>query len=326
MGAAMAVSLLGVAHAQQMPRGFAVERLYLSAPGGGWMVMDDLDLRGGVGGAIAVSSGYAHDSLRVKGIDGSQRLAVVRDQAFVDFGVAATYDRYRVYLNVPNPLAASGESGTVGPYSLSAPSVDLGKTPDTISDVRVGFDARLFGVAGGPLRLGGGAQLFIPSGDRSDYVTDGTYRGMGRVLVAGDLGPFLYAGQIGVHVRPLDDAPAPGSPRGSELLFGVAAGTRISLGDAGPALIVGPEIYGETALRSFLGEAATGLEGLLTGRIEAADAEGPRLRVKLATGAGIDARFGAPEWRLAVAIEVLDRQGAVPPASRAAWDEPEKVR
>src|SRR5260370_39812697 len=43
----------------QHPQGFAVERFYPSAPGGGWFVMDALDLRGGLGGALALTTGYA---------------------------------------------------------------------------------------------------------------------------------------------------------------------------------------------------------------------------------------------------------------------------
>ncbi len=38
------------ARAQLQAQGFAVERFYPSAPGGGWMVMDDLSMRGRFGG------------------------------------------------------------------------------------------------------------------------------------------------------------------------------------------------------------------------------------------------------------------------------------
>ena len=63
------------ARAQQQPQGFAVERFYPSAPGGGWLVMDALDMHGGLGGAVALTSGYARDALRIR--DGSRTLPVV---------------------------------------------------------------------------------------------------------------------------------------------------------------------------------------------------------------------------------------------------------
>jgi hypothetical protein len=89
-------------------------------------------------------------------------------------------------------------SGTLGQYQFTAPSVSLGTNPDTVSDPRIGIDVLLFGKPGSLLRLGAGAQLIFPSGQRADYVTDARYRAMFRFLAAGDTGAFRYAGQLGV--------------------------------------------------------------------------------------------------------------------------------
>ncbi|MGO8996621.1 MAG: hypothetical protein ACLQVI_25180 [Polyangiaceae bacterium] len=309
---AIALSIAGTytsrAVAQQQVQGFAVERFYPSAPGGGWLVMDDLDLHGGLGGAVSFSSGYEHDPLRVT--DGVTHLNVISDDAFFDIALAVTYDRFRLYLNLDSPIVMKGDSGTVGNYELTAPSYDISTRPDSISDWRIGFDARLFGDPKGHFRLGAGAQLYVQSGSPADYVTDGTYRGMGRLLAAGNLGLFSYAAQVGVHVRPLDDSPAPGSPQGSELLFGVAAGPRFPVDAAGrTVVVVGPEVYGETAFKSFLGSTGTGVEGLLTGRIEGTGDDGGQLQAKLGIGAGLDPRFGTPEWRFVFAVTLFDHSG-----------------
>lgn len=301
--------------AQQQPQGFAVERLYPSAPGGGWFVMDNLDMRGGLGGAMALTTGYSKNALRVT--DGSRHLAVVSDNAFADFGFAVTYDRWRFYVNLDMPLVTCGQSDIVGDYRFDGPSVDLGSHPDTLFDVRIGMDTRFFGDASGPLRLGASAQLIVPNSNRAEddingnhhaeYGTDGTYRAMDRILFAGDIGRFAYAGQLGIHVRPLDDSPIPGSPRGSELLFGVAAGRKFSLGgNRNEAVVIGPEIYGETAFKSFLRSKTTGVEGLLTGRLEGTADNGSQLRIKLGAGAGLNPHFGAPEWRIVLGLEVFD--------------------
>jgi hypothetical protein len=289
------------AEAQQQPQGFAVERFYQSAAGGGWFVMDDLDFDGGFGGAVAFTAGYSRKPLDIASPDGTRHLSLVSGETFVDVGVAATYHRYRVYLNFPMPLLVTGKSGTVGPYQLIAPAVDVGTNPDTISDARVGFDMRLLGKPESSIRVGVGAQLILSSGNRADYVTDGTSRGMVRFLAAGDVGRFSYAGQLGLHVRPRDDSPVPGSPSGNELLFGLGAGRRFRVG-TGWALVVGPEVYGETAVRSFFA-GATGVEGLLTGRLEGTG-DGRRLRLKVGVGRGLDAHFGAPEWRVVFGAEV----------------------
>ena len=91
------------AQAQQPPPspGFAVDRLYPSAAGGGWFVMDSLDMHGGLGGAMAITSGYALNPLRIP--DGSTHLAVVAHEALTRFSLAATYDRFRFYLISPPP-------------------------------------------------------------------------------------------------------------------------------------------------------------------------------------------------------------------------------
>jgi hypothetical protein len=289
--------------AQQQPTGFALDRFYPSAPGGGWFVMDDLNISGGLGGAIELTTDYARDPLVIPGSDGMRGFALVSDEALVDVGAAVTYDRYRLYFNIPMPVLDTGSSGAFGSYQLSAPNLGIANDPDTVSDPRLGVDARLFGEQGESLRLGVGAQIIFPSGSRSDYVSDARYRGMFRFLAAGDVGAFSYAGQLGVQVRPLVDSIVPGGADGSELLFGVSGGRKFPA-SSGWTVVVGPEIFGETAFRSFFGQQQTGMEGLMTARFERTSHE-PHLRIKMGVGHGLVEHFGAPEWRLLAGVELL---------------------
>jgi len=308
LGIALGLALAGAgtrAQAQVAPQGFAVNRFYPSAPGGGWFVMDDLDLHGSLGGALALTVGYAHDPLRVTG--GANSVAVVSNEAVTDVGGALTYDRWRLYFNVTSPFLITGQSGTVGDYSFTGPSLNLGSNPDAVSDVRLGADLRIVGAPRSRFRLGAGAQLFIPFGNRADYDTDGTLRGTVRTLCAGDVRSFTWACQLGVHLRPLDDSPTPGSPRGSEMLFGVGAGAKIPVGMSGQwVAVVGPEIYGATAFRSFLGSNGTALESLLSGRIEGTRDDQMQVRVKLGVGVGLVRKLGAAEWRVVVGVEMFN--------------------
>jgi hypothetical protein len=300
-----ATALASRAGSQQLAQGFAVERFYPSAPGGGWFVMDALDIRGGLGGALSVTGGYALKPLVVS--DGAKSLAVVSDEAFTDFSVALTYVRWRVYFGLGVPLLIDGQGGIVENRQFIPPSLNLGSNPDSVNDARVGLDARLFGGPTGPFRVGLGTQFFFPSGTQSNYDSDGTVRSMLRALVAGDVGRFGYAGQIGVHVRLLDDAPAPGSAQGSELLFGLAAGPRLALGRSGrTTVVVGPELYGETAFRAPFSSGGTGVEALLSGRLEGTREDGAGFRVRLGTGGGLSPHFGAPEWRIVFGVDLFD--------------------
>jgi hypothetical protein len=304
--ALLALSVL-VSHAgaQQQTQGFAVERLYPSAPGGGWFVMDDLNISGGLGGVISLTSSYARNPFEVANPDGAPRLPLVLNEAFVDLGVAITYDRYRVYVDIPMPIVINGNSGIVGPYQLTAPALNLAQDPDAVSDPRLGFDVRLLGKPGDLLRLGAGAQLLFPSGDRFNYETDGRYRGMLRFLAAGDSGPFSYAGQLGVHLRPMEGLLAPGGPDGNEFLFGVSGGRKFSIGGRW-TVIAGPEFFGETAFHSFF-SGLTGMEGLMTGRLERTG-DRPHLRFKMGVGHALIQHFGAPEWRILAGVELIGQR------------------
>jgi len=288
------------ARAQTPVQGFDAERFAPSAPGAGWFVMDSLDMQGRLGGVLSFSSRYARDPLRVNGT------AVVTDSAYAQIAGAVTLGSWRFSASFDLPLVLKGRTATIDGYRYTGPDLDLGTNPDTISDVQVGIDTRLIGEATGPFRLGLGARLWIPSGKTDDYLTDGTYRGMVRLLFAGDVSWLAYAGHLGVHIRPRDDGGVPGAPRGSELLFGAAAGVKLPLGEESRA-VLGPEVYGATAFAGIFKSETTSAEALVSARWEQTGEMGPWFRVKLGAGLGLGSSFGSPAWRVVLAIEVFDR-------------------
>lgn len=293
----------GVAAAQAP--GFATERYVASSPGAGWFVMDDLRMKGGLGGALALGLGYSHDALRLHG-DDNRDFSVVRDQAFAEFGFAITYSRFRFTLDLSMPLAVSGHDGVAAGETYVAPHVSLQTNPDTLADPRLGVDVRLLGTPEGPLRLGASAQLIVPSAEPTEYLSDGTYRAMLRLLFAGDRGIATYAANLGVHIRPRSYSDIEEAPRGSELLFGAAGGVRLPA-SASSQLVVGPELWGETAFDEFFGKRTTGLEALIGARLEGTRPRGAQLRLKFGAGPGINEHFGVPEWRTVFGIEVFNR-------------------
>jgi hypothetical protein len=73
-------------------------------------------------------------------------------------------------------------------------------------------------------------------------------------------------------------------------------------------VIVGPELYGETAFNAFFDKETTGLEGLLSARLEPLHGcpGSAQLRFKVGMGAGLDAYFGTPQWRALASVEMFD--------------------
>ncbi len=257
-------------------QGQLVQRLDAAPAGAIWLTQDSLNLSGGLGGAFALTSGYARNPLVVGGAP------VITDLATANIGLAVTYSRYRLAFDLASPLYVRG-NGT--------PSLDIASHPDTITDVRIGADARVWGDVGGPIRLGLSAQLFVPSADRTDYMSDGTYRAKFWLKAAGDVSRFSYAASAGYHVRPL---------LGNELNYGAAAGWRFALGDALTSLVIGPEAFGA------LGPQAQQMwEALLTGRVDLLSGDGHALRFKLGAGVGQRDLAGAAQWRVVAAVEVV---------------------
>ena len=299
----------GTAGAQQTAQGFAIDRFYPAGPGSGWIVMDDLNTKDGLGGTVSLTTDYAAHPLVVTSANGTQRLLLVSNEAFLSIGVAMTYDRWRGYFYFPMPLAVNGNSGSVGAYQFSGPNFTVGNDPDTATDPVMGVDLRLFGQADARVRLGVNAQLIFPSGTRADYDTDGTYRGIVRLLAAGDSGAFSYAGQVGMQARTLNNPAVPGGPNGDEFLYGLSGGRKFLVSDKW-SLALGPEIFGETAFNSFYASQQTGVEGLFTTRFERTSGR-RRVRLKIGLGHGIVQHFGAPEWQMVLGVEVSGQKPSI---------------
>jgi hypothetical protein len=267
---------------------------------------DDLRWPAALSGGVSLSLGYAHAPLSVDDGAGGA-LAVVRHQTAADLAFSVGWDRLRAGLRFSSPVYVAGDSGVAQGYRFTAPSANLEHDPDALSDVALSLDWRLLGEAQSPVRFAVGATAWVPSGERSGYATDGRWRGMVRLLAAGDQGSTTWAGYVGVQLRPLDEAPLPDSPRGSEGVFGVAANHRFALSalPSGASLAVGPELFGSTAIAAPFASAATALEALLAARLDATPYPGATLRFKLGAGAGLHARFGAPAWRAVLAVELF---------------------
>ncbi len=271
--------------------GYLAQRFEPAPAGAGWMTQDSLKLAGGLGGALAFTTGYRHTP-------DEAHATPITDFAIANIGMAATYDRYRLSFDLASPLYVRGPAA-------DSPRLDIASHPDTTLDVRIALAARLWGDVDGPFRVGASAQLFVPSADQSDYMSDGTYRAQFRALVAGDVGGLVYAAHVGYHARPLFRA---------EVLAGAAGGWRFALRESRAAVVIGAE--GNAA---WTGGAVAGsyhtLEGLLGLRYERPGLFGHLLRVKLGGGLGME--LGSPVGgRVVVAVEFVGLADEVTEAER----------
>ena len=166
----------------------------------------------------------------------------MRNQIIANVGATLVlWDRLRVGFNLPVAVFQDGHGGVLDGVTYTPPS-----TP-SVGDLRLGADLRLVGTYGGLLHARARrACVYVPTGQRDNYTGDDAVRLDGRLgMAAGDLRPFTYAARVGAQWVPanLEDTIG-GSPIGSQLLFGAAAGFRAF----DHALIIGPEVYGTTVV------------------------------------------------------------------------------
>ena len=280
-----------VAHAQAA--GFAVDRFEPSERGSEWFVNESLDFRGALRPAAGAVFDWAYKPLVLLPRDALQadpRAIAITDQIFLHVGGALVFaDRFRVGVSLPVAIYQHGDELQGIAIAASSP------TKGAIGDTRLTADMGIFGEYGAPLRGAIGAQVFLPTGSRTQFTGEGVVRVAPRVLLAGDYAGFMYAAKIGFAFRPEGDT-FEGRPLGSDLLFSVAAGVKVN-----DRFVFGPELFGSTAMTGdrALRTRDTPLEMLVGARL----ALGDDAQIGTAIGPGLTRGDGTPSMRVLISLE-----------------------
>ncbi len=323
--AATAVALVSTtANAQVVPSGtgYAADNLNPAERGSDFFSAESLDLRGHGRLAFGILVGNAYRTVADRRTDGGVNASPVRNQAFLYPGATITlFDRVRIAFSVPvafysdgnqasmqvspiDPNTGTRTGSTLGTYAAPTPGGNVG-------DVRIGTDVRVYGKYGEPVTVALGVQAFVPSGSPDAYTGDGNPRLHPRLSVAGQMGLFQYAAQVGGHFRFRDDLAygrdyGNGGRVGHEFTFQIAAGLRLANG----RVTVGPELYGRKSAQDTDGQSSP-VEALLGGHFGITE----NVRLSAGVGAGITKSYGAPVVRGIFGLEwVLDNPAAPAPA------------
>jgi outer membrane protein OmpA-like peptidoglycan-associated protein len=284
-----AVTLPRAATAQEA-QGFAVSRFEPSERGSEWFANESLDLRGTPRVMLGAVGDYSYRSLSIYAPDGTTRQSPVRNLFFAHLGGSFVFgDRYRLAVNMPLQVFADGHGGRIGTAYYPSPPNEQG-----IGDLRLGADVRVFGRQGEVITGAVGLQVWLPTGDRAQYSSDGEVRIRPRAMVAGEIGSFVYAAQVNVAYRGREDNVG-GGALGSEIGFSGSAGLRALDGK----LVFGPELYGSTVFDDAFAKRTTPVEGILG--MHYLDRAGVRIGAGL--GTGLTRGFGSPEVRALLSLE-----------------------
>jgi OOP family OmpA-OmpF porin len=299
---ALGACMLGVgpfttkaARAQPQVSGYAIDRFEPADRGSDWFVNESLDFRGSPRPAAGLVFDWAYRPLVLydpSKMQGDPRANPIVDQVAVHAGAALVLkDRVRIAVSVPMVLFQDGDDLSAIATTVSSPR------RAALGDVRFSGDLRILGQFGGPLSAAVGAQVYLPTGSRPLYTSDGTLRVTPRLLIAGDFEGLFYAAKVGFAYRPLD-ATFEGRPLGSEAIFSVAGGVRVN-----DRFVLGPEVYGSTVVSG--GDRAfrtrnTPLELLLGAHITVAE----HWKAGTAIGPGFTRADGTPAMRVIFSIEL----------------------
>jgi outer membrane protein OmpA-like peptidoglycan-associated protein len=286
--------------AQNTASGFALDRFNPSERGSEWFSLDSLDFRGQVRPAIGLVGELAVNPLVVYNADGSTRAIPVQDQLILHPGASLVlWERVRLGLDLPIAVYQNGNSGSV----MGETYAGVGKAG--VGDLRIGADVRILGQYGDAFRLSLGAQVWVPFGDRSGYLSDGQVRVLPRVQGAGDVGPFCYAANVGFDYHSLAETFG-GTGLGSQFAWGLAVGVHA----LDHNFIAGPELYGSTVVTngSAFSTGNTPVELLLGAHYLAASA----LRFGLGVGPGLTKGLGEPAARVVASLEWVPQPATEP--------------
>jgi len=301
------ISAGGEARAQQASAGFAVDRFEPAAPGSGFLSLESLDFEGHLRPAGGLVSAWAWKPLVVYDGQSNQVSALVAQQLIEHVqGAIVLWDRARLDLDLPVPLAHTGTSTVVGAQTYAAPD------GNGVGDLRLGASVRLYGRPGGRFIGALGAQLFLPTGDTKAFSSDGGVRFWPQLLAAGRWRERLtWAGRVGVQIRPQHACDCDLSP-GSELTAGAGARWRFL-----PKLAAGPELYLASAIAGgpFASRAGTSLELLLAGHLAVA----PRWTVSAGVAPGLSDGAGTPVARVVLAVQYVVAPAPPSPETPPPW-------
>lgn len=284
-----ATSIATVAPAQPVTGGYAVDKFEPSERGSDWFANESLDLRGSGRFAAGVVGNYASKPLVLVDPNGDERAAIVKAMVVANVGGSVNlFDRLRLGVNMPFELYGDGRTGSLRGVTYPSPPKE-----QAVGDLRLGLDVRVAGEAGGPATLAVGVQAWLPTGDRAQYLSDGTVRVRPRAMAAGDLGPIAWAFQAGVNIR---DEKTVGVGRvGTELSLAAAAGVRFHDRRG----VIGPELFTTTVFDDAFGKLTTPVEGIFGVHYWIAKV----VRIGGGVGSGMTRGYGAPEARFLFGLE-----------------------
>ena len=227
-----AAAVAPTALAQEASQGMAISRFEPAPAGDRMFGVPSPYTAGDLTPHVMVLADYAHNPLVLRrASDDAVVGAVVSDQLTLHLNAAlALWRRVTVDINAPLTVVQAGDSPRAGGVGFTSPS------GAAFGDLRFGARVGLLGEYHDPFQLALGGNVWLPTGSRAAYVSDGSLRAMPQVILGGRFDALVWSFAAGPQIRPTRDVPG-GGTQGTLLHFGGGVGFLLAEG----RLQVGPE-------------------------------------------------------------------------------------
>ena len=293
------LALTEPARAADPEAGLAIDRLDRPAVGSRFYASDTLALTEPWRPAFGLVSGYTYRAFSIVSAQGN-RSSLVRNLWTADVaGDIVIAGGLRLGLSFPLALFEDGHDTLVGTSSVVA------HQGAAAGDLRIAGDVFAYGEATSRLRVAVGVAAYLPTGDRSAFMGDGTARVHPRVLLTGRTRALVWGARVGYMIRPHEEFLG-GVELGSEAVLGGSFGLQHG------ALTVGPELLASTVVSSKSGpftKETTAVEALLSAHHDV----GRTLILGAGVGTRITEGLGAPTFRAVLSLEYMPVQKLVAP-------------
>ncbi|MFT4977907.1 MAG: outer membrane protein OmpA-like peptidoglycan-associated protein, partial [Myxococcota bacterium] len=235
----------------------------------------------GYGGRLAVN--YANDPFIYRyDNNSSEEVALLGRVTTTDLMAYGNLRRLRLGFDLPLHALTDG-------YELDEAGGRL------IGDIALEAKGEVLDRMAGPLGLGGGLRVTLPTGNGTAFLGDSRPTAEGQITAStGE--DLVAAANLGLRFAPGDNDQIFGDvTAGSRLTYGVGASMMIR-----DPLWVSAELTGQWLLQSSGATGSIPLEGLVTGHV--APLEDKRLIASLGAGAGLTSGLGAPDFRLVASV------------------------
>lgn len=243
-GASLALLLAAAPARAQSPEGFALQTLEPSPPGDRFLSLPDASTDGHLRPGLALTGAWTDRPLVLKQNGHEVPGGHVVDRALWAWaqGSLALLDRVVVDAAIPVALAQDGAKPI-----RSLDRVSRSAFGDLRLGARAGLPLPL------PLHVALGVDVWLPTGKRQGFASDGAVRALPKLLASGEVRSVVWAAELGVLVRRDEDLGVL-TRTGSAFHYGVGVAYRFG------ELQVGPELFGR---KQFRGTATSPAEALL---------------------------------------------------------------